>query len=93
MIMNILYPDKGDICGFGDRLTQTRSDRIGYMPEERGLYKRTKVRELLQFFAGLKNNNNINAEVDSWLQRLDLVDWANKKVETLSNMLRWVIKG
>jgi ABC-2 type transport system ATP-binding protein len=84
MIMNILLPDKGEIQVLGERLTQTSSDRIGYMPEERGLYKRMKVRELLQFFAGLKNHNNVNTAVDDWLQRLDLTDWADKKVEALS---------
>ena len=84
MIMNILLPDKGEIRVLGERLTQTSSDRIGYMPEERGLYKRMKVRDLLQFFAELKNYHHRNAAVDDWLQRLDLTDWADKKVETLS---------
>jgi ABC-2 type transport system ATP-binding protein len=54
------------------------------MPEERGLYRRMKVRELLQFFGNLKSENNVKAKVDRWLERLDLADWANKKVETLS---------
>lgn len=54
------------------------------MPEERGLYKRMKVREVLEFFGGLKNGDGIRAKVDRWLERLDLADWANKKVETLS---------
>jgi ABC-2 type transport system ATP-binding protein len=84
MIMNILIPDSGDIKVLGGHLKSSSSDQIGYMPEERGLYKRMKVRELLQLFGGLKNGNNINQKVDEWLERLDLTDWADKKIETLS---------
>jgi len=84
MIMNILYPDSGKISVFGGQLKSSSNDRIGYMPEERGLYKRMKVRELLLFFGGLKNEKNIKEKVDEWLERLELKDWANKKVEALS---------
>jgi ABC-2 type transport system ATP-binding protein len=84
MIMNILPPDSGKIKIFGEQLKSTSSDRIGYMPEERGLYKRMKVRELLIFMGGLKNADNLKSKVDGWLERLELSDWANKKAETLS---------
>ncbi len=84
MIMNILYPDTGEIRIFGGTLRSSYTDRIGYMPEERGLYKRMKVRELLRFLAGLKGVKDGRAEVDRWLERLDLSEWGNKKVETLS---------
>ena len=84
MIMNIFYPDQGIIRVFGEELHGSCSDRIGYLPEERGLYKKMKVRELLQFLGALKNGVDVNQEVDRWLQKLDLTDWANKKVETLS---------
>ncbi len=84
MIMNILYPDSGTIRVFGAPLSPAACDRIGYMPEERGLYRRMKVRELLVFLAGLKNGTDIRRSVDDWLARLDLSDWADKKVETLS---------
>ena len=84
MIMNILFPDAGLINVFGKELHSSSSDEIGYMPEECGLYKRMKVRELLVFMAGLKNSENPRIKVDQWMERLDLVDWANKKVETLS---------
>jgi ABC-2 type transport system ATP-binding protein len=84
MIMNILIPDTGDIRVFGEALNQSSSDQIGYMPEERGLYKRMKVREVLQFFGGLKSKNNLRQQVDDWLERLDLIDWADQKVESLS---------
>jgi ABC-2 type transport system ATP-binding protein len=84
MIMNILMPDRGDIKVFGETLQSSSSDHIGYMPEERGLYKRMKVRELLLLFGGLKNGKNLSTRVDDWLKRLDLTAWADKKVETLS---------
>ena len=45
MIMNIIYPDAGEICVFGERLRGACTDRIGYMPEERGLYRRMKAHE------------------------------------------------
>jgi ABC-2 type transport system ATP-binding protein len=84
MIMNILMPDQGEIVLFGEPLRPATCDRIGYMPEERGLYKRMKVRELLVFLGSLKNGRNMGNEVDKWLERLELREWANRKVETLS---------
>ncbi|MBN1351418.1 ATP-binding cassette domain-containing protein [candidate division KSB1 bacterium] len=84
MIMNILYPDSGEILVFGEPLKTATCDNIGYMPEERGLYKRMKVKDLLVFLGELKNGKNIKSKVDRWLERLDLSDWANKKIETLS---------
>lgn len=84
MIMNILIPDSGGIFLLGEPQNPNSCDRIGYMPEERGLYKRMKVRELLTFFGSLKNQNGVKSRVDGWLERLDLTGWANKKVETLS---------
>jgi len=84
MIMNILYPDCGRISILGDRLHGACTDRLGYMPEERGLYKRMKVRELLEFYGELKSGRKVRAEANRWLERMDLSDWANKKVETLS---------
>jgi ABC-2 type transport system ATP-binding protein len=84
MIMNIFYPDRGRIRIFGEELMGACTDRIGYLPEERGLYKNMKVRELLQFYGKLKSGRKVDGQVDRWLQRLDLGSWANKKVETLS---------
>ena len=84
MIMNILPPDSGTIKVFGEQLKSTSCDQIGYMPEERGLYKRMKVRELLIFMGGLKYATDLKAKVDYWLKKLGLSDWADKKVETLS---------
>ncbi|NIO28675.1 MAG: ATP-binding cassette domain-containing protein [Candidatus Latescibacteria bacterium] len=84
MIMNIFYPDKGSIRVFGEEVHGACTYRIGYLPEERGLYKNMKVREVLKFYGGLKSGKDVSSEVERWLERLDLSDWANKKVHSLS---------
>jgi ABC-2 type transport system ATP-binding protein len=84
MIMNILYPDQGEIRVFGERLRGACVDRIGYMPEERGLYKRMKVRELLCFYGALKKGARVRSDVDRWLERFDLSSRAQARLETLS---------
>lgn len=84
MIMNILYPDSGTIRVFGKEQTGSAIGRIGYLPEERGLYRKMKLRELIQFHAELKKVSNPGGEADYWMERFDLTPWAQKKVETLS---------
>jgi len=84
LIMNIFYPDRGEIRVFGEKLHGAACDRIGYLPEERGLYKRMRVREILRFYGGLKSGRDVSAEVDRWLEKLGLADSAQQKVETLS---------
>jgi len=84
MIMNIFHPDSGKIQVFGQKLQGSSSDQIGYLPEERGLYKKMKVRDLLRFYGELKSGRKVDKEVDVWLDRLGLSDWAGKKIETLS---------
>jgi ABC-2 type transport system ATP-binding protein len=84
MIMNILYPDSGSISIFGKEQTGGNIGKIGYLPEERGLYRKMKLRELVQFHAELKKVPNPGKEADYWLKRFDLDPWARKKVETLS---------
>jgi len=84
MIMNIFYPDSGLIRIFNEKMRGSSTDRIGYLPEERGMYKKMKVRDLLLFYGELKSGRKVNQEVDEWLERLDLSDWADKKIETLS---------
>ncbi len=84
MIMNILYPDRGQIMVLGESRLGACLDRLSYMPEERGLYQRMKVRELLEFHGELKTGRKVRRQADHWLERLGLTDWATKKVETLS---------
>jgi len=84
MIANIFYPDSGKIQVFGQARHGTRSGEIGYLPEERGLYRKMKVRALLEFHGELRGGRNVTAEVNSWLERLGLAARANDKVETFS---------
>ncbi|UCF32533.1 MAG: ATP-binding cassette domain-containing protein [Phycisphaerales bacterium] len=86
MIMRILHPDLGSgrIRVFGEEVHSAATDRIGYLPEERGLYKKMKVRDILRFYAELKGRRDFKQAVDYWLDRMDLTDWGSKKVETLS---------
>ena len=84
MIVNILRPDRGAIRVFGEELRGPSTNRIGYLPEERGLYRRMKVREVLRFIGELKAGRSVDQEVDGWLERFDLSDCANLKIEALS---------
>jgi ABC-2 type transport system ATP-binding protein len=84
MIMRILHPDHGEIEVLGERNQNAASDRVGYLPEERGLYKQMKVRDVLSYYAQLKGMRHCRPTVDAWLARLGLADWADKQVQTLS---------
>jgi ABC-2 type transport system ATP-binding protein len=84
MIVNIFYPDRGEIRLFGDGRPEDSTDLIGYLPEERGLYQRMTVQALLEFYGELRSGRGVKAEVARWLQRLDLAGRASDKVETLS---------
>ncbi|MEO8097835.1 MAG: ATP-binding cassette domain-containing protein [Acidobacteriota bacterium] len=84
MIVNIFYPDRGSIKVFGKERRGVGSESIGYLPEERGLYRQMGVQDLLEFYAELRGGRNVKAQIQYWLQRLDLEQWANKKVDALS---------
>jgi ABC-2 type transport system ATP-binding protein len=84
MITNILHPDSGTIRVFGQERSGTRSGNIGYLPEERGVYRKMRVRDLLEFHGELRGGRKVNAEVNGWLERLGLANRAEDKVETLS---------
>ncbi len=84
MIMNILYPDSGIIRIFGKEHLGTYIDSIGYLPEERGLYRKMKTKELVTFYGELKQVSKPAKDADEWLEKFDLTKWAGKKVETLS---------
>jgi len=86
IILDIIGPDRGSVEVLGGPLTPETRDRIGYLPEERGLYAKMKVLELLTFLGELKATPRRLATERSadWLERLDLADWADKKVDELS---------
>lgn len=84
MIVNIFYPDSGGIQVFGETLHGTRSEKIGYLPEERGLYRKMTVQALLEFYGELRGGRNVTNEVRAWLDKFDLLRCAEQKLETLS---------
>jgi ABC-2 type transport system ATP-binding protein len=86
MIMNVIIPDQGSISVLGEKMSENMKSRIGYLPEERGLYPKMKVGELLVFLAGLKGLRGQEAKqgIDQWLDRFDLSKWKDKKAEELS---------
>ncbi len=86
MIMNIIRPDSGRIEILGDGNIEQVKARIGYMPEERGLYRKMTARKVLTYFGAIKgvNDKQLAQRVPHWLQRVELADWADKKVEELS---------
>jgi len=85
MIVNIFYPDRGDIRVFGQQVRNGgRTGQIGYLPEERGLYRRMEVQALLEFHGELRGGRNVSREAAEWLERLGLGQCAKRRVETLS---------
>jgi ABC-2 type transport system ATP-binding protein len=91
MLLNIIQPDEGAITVFGVPNTEKGlTDRIGYLPEERGLYRKMQVRRLLRFLAELKGVSRrvADARIDHWLERMNLrtaeKDWGTAKVDDLS---------
>lgn len=86
MIMRVLAPDHGDLRLFGRPLTEAVQNLIGYLPEERGLYPRMKVLDVLVFLASLKGVPEAEARERgrAWLERLEIGDWAARKVNDLS---------
>ncbi len=86
MIMGIILPDEGDIRILGEPNSLKILDKVGYLPEERGLYKKMKVIDILFFFGELKgiNKKEMSQIIPGWLERFDLTGWKDKKVEDLS---------
>src|SRR4051812_4610703 len=94
MIVNIMVPDSGRIELFGQPMSTALQDRIGYLPEERGLYRKMKVGEQLKFFAELKGVRGKDADerIDRWLAKLQLKDWKDKKAKDLSKGMQQKIQ-
>ena len=86
IILDIIGADRGSISVLGGTLSPATRDRIGYLPEERGLYPKMKVLELLVFLGELKGMaRRLAAErAATWLERLGLGEWADKRVQDLS---------
>lgn len=94
MIVGITVPDEGSIELFGKRISSNLQNRIGYLPEERGLYKKMKVVDQLRYFAELKGVSSAIAEkkIDFWLERMGLGEWKKKKTTDLSKGMQQKIQ-
>lgn len=86
ILAGVLLPDYGSIKIFGQKNILELQNKIGYLPEERGLYKKLTVFEQLTYFAELKGKNSTEARnlAFMWLERLDARDWEKKKIQDLS---------
>ena len=86
MILNILAPDSGSILFNGSPLQESDKDHIGYLPEERGLYRKVKINEMLLYLASLKNADRsaVEKRLDKWLARFDMAGWKTRTPEALS---------
>ena len=86
MIVGITAPDEGKIELFGNKMSSELQDKIGYLPEERGLYKKMKILDQLRYFAALKDVSTKEADkrIDFWLDRMKLSEWKTKKTTDLS---------
>jgi ABC-2 type transport system ATP-binding protein len=94
MIMGIIEPDEGKIEIFGEPFSESMKERIGYLPEERGMYRKMKVLDHIIFLAEIKGvHAKIAAErAKLWLERVDLAGWEDKPVEALSKGMQQKIQ-
>ena len=94
MIMNITAPDSGDIRILGHPMDRQMQNRIGYLPEERGLYRKMKVIDHLYFLAAIKEvgRDEARRRIEGWLDKMELRPWLNKKVDELSKGMQQKIQ-
>ena len=94
MIMSILFQDRGEINVLGCNSALEAKDRIGYLPEERGVYKKMKVGAFLRYVARLKGHSGpgVTTKVRQWLERVQLPEVENKKCEELSKGMQQKIQ-
>jgi ABC-2 type transport system ATP-binding protein len=88
MIMKIMYPDRGLLRINGREHDSRRLQNVGYLPEDRGLYKKMKIGDLLMFHGELNEGRDLKRNIDYWLDRLDLKEYKDKKVESLSKGMK-----
>jgi len=84
MIMRIYAPDTGNVLVLGNERHGPANDKVGYLPEERMVYKSMRVDEVLTYLSQLKGHKPTRAEIDAWLERLQLPGVAKRRVQTLS---------
>ena len=86
MVMDIIHPDSGQVRVLGEPSIERVRDRIGYMPEERGLYRKMSVKNVIAYIGNLHGMGKpgLSRVIPRWLDELELTDWGNNKVEELS---------
>jgi ABC-2 type transport system ATP-binding protein len=86
MLMNVFAPDEGRVEVLGETMNEGLKARLGYLPEERGLYKKMRIRELLRFFGRIKGRDTafLDPRIERWLDRMGLLGWIDRRVEELS---------
>lgn len=84
MILRIFQPDAGRVCVLGQDAGRAADSRVGYLPEERGLYKRMKVYDICAYYARLRGLYNCRPAIEQWLERLGATSWAGKRIDALS---------
>ena len=94
MIMNITAPDSGEIRMLGRPMDREMQNRVGYLPEERGLYRKMRVLDHLLFLADIKSvdRKEARSRIDEWLDKMELRPWLNKKVDELSKGMQQKIQ-
>ncbi|RIK81887.1 MAG: hypothetical protein DCC67_07780 [Planctomycetota bacterium] len=84
LILRIYQPDAGRVVVLGGDSGSVADDRLGYLPEERGLYKRMKARAVIEYFARLKGCYDCRPAIDEWLELLDATSFADQRIDSLS---------
>jgi ABC-2 type transport system ATP-binding protein len=86
MIMNVILPDTGSIRVFGQESREIRRDRISYLPEERGLYKKLTIRQMLSYLGELRgiSRDHLSRSIRDWVERMGLASYLDQKIENLS---------
>jgi ABC-2 type transport system ATP-binding protein len=94
MMMDIIKPDSGEVTILGEKLNEATKNRLGYLPEERGLYRKLKVLESIVYLASLKGMNRHSAEekADELLSRTGMLPHKAKKIEELSRGMGQIIQ-
>ncbi len=94
MMMDIIKPDSGEVIVFGEKLSEASKNRLGYLPEERGLYKKLTVMESIIYLASLKNMDrpSIEEKADELLKQMGMLPYKNKRIEELSKGMGQIIQ-
>ncbi len=94
MMMDIIKPDSGEVIVFGEKLSEASKNRLGYLPEERGLYKKLTIMESIIYLASLKNmdRSSIEEKADELLKQTGMLPYKNKRIDELSKGMGQIIQ-